>query len=49
MESDGRENFNVKRNEECFQIKKLKINNQLLDAVNPVILSQIKKSKHPFL
>lgn len=47
-EGESNQNFKVKKSEQCFRIKKLKINNQLMDAVNPVILSQIKKSKYPF-
>lgn len=48
-ESENNQNFKVKKSDQCFRIKKLKINNQLIEAVNPVILSQIKKSKYPFL
>lgn len=47
-ERDLNQNFKVNKSEQCFRIKKLKINNQLMEAVNPVILSQIKKSKYPF-
>lgn len=43
------ENYFVKKFDQCFKIKKLKINNQLDHALNPVILSQIKKSNYPFL
>jgi hypothetical protein len=49
VESELHANFNIRKSEQCFTIKKMKVNNQLLDAVNPVILSQIKKSKYPFL
>lgn len=30
-------------------VKKIKFNNQMKDAVNPVVLSQIKKSNYPFI
>lgn len=38
-----------KRSEHIITIKKLKICNQLRGAVNPVVLTQIKKLETPFL
>jgi hypothetical protein len=49
MKEEERETYFVRKAQQTIRIKKLKINNQLRHALNPVILSQIKKSNYPFL
>ena len=49
MIAQDEQNYYIKKTEEVIKVNKLKINNQCLDSVNPVILSQIKKSNYPFL
>ena len=49
MRREEKQSYLIKKAELTIKIKKLKINNQLKHALNPVILSQIKKSNYPFL
>ena len=43
------QNYESNETEKVITIKKLKINNQTYSGINPVVVSQIKKSNHPFL
>lgn len=45
----GYDDYQIQKCDRKLEIKEIKINNQLENAVNPVILTQIKKSKTPFI
>jgi hypothetical protein len=49
IKEEENDSYLVRKTEQTVKIRKLKINNQLKHALNPVVVSQIKKSNYPFL
>lgn len=43
------EDYQIQKCDKKLEVKEFKVNNQLITALNPVILTQIKKSKTPFV